>query len=37
MVHRIGRIALFSLYVPFGCPINKFMCIKAKQAQIVGG
>jgi hypothetical protein len=37
MVHRIGRIVLFSLYVPFVSPVNKFMCIEAMQAQIVGG
>ncbi len=37
MVHRIGRIVLFSLYVPFVSPVNKFICIEAMQAQIVGG
>ncbi len=37
MVHRIGRIVLFSLYVPFVSPVNKFMCTEAMQAQIVGG
>jgi hypothetical protein len=37
MVHRIGRIVLFSLYVPFVSPVNKFMCIEAMQAQIVEG
>ncbi len=37
MVHRIGLIVLFSLYVPFVSPVNKFMCIEAMQAQIVSG
>jgi hypothetical protein len=37
MVHKIGRIVLFSLYVPFVSPVNKFMCIEAMQAQIVSG
>jgi hypothetical protein len=35
--YGIGCIVLFSLYVPFVCPINKFMCIEAMQAQIVSG
>jgi hypothetical protein len=37
VVHRIGRIVLFSLYVPIVSPVNKFMCIVAMQAQIVSG
>ncbi len=25
MVHRIGRIILFSLYVPFGSPVGRYL------------
>jgi hypothetical protein len=26
MVHRIERIVLFSLYVPFGSPVKGYVC-----------